>query len=288
MSGIVKGLEPGEKTHFEKQVALTSMNKYFSGASLYGDDFCLSEIQAWYEDEKEGYADLGARDSSSYEYGYHALNQRHGFRYVPRVSFQKVLGFGSAYGEEFRPIADRIEQLVIVDPSDAFVRKQVHGIPTIYVKPTIEGRLPFSDQDFDLVSCLGVLHHIPNVSFVLGELYRCLKPGGFALLREPVVSMGDWRQPRRGLTKRERGIPDHLFDSISAKVGFRCVSKRYCVFPVVPRICKLVFGQPAYNSAVATFLDDWLSAVTRWNLTYHATNPLKKFRPTAVYQVMMR
>jgi hypothetical protein len=77
------------------------MEKYFTGTTLYGDDFSLSEIQEWYEDEKEGYANLGARDSSSYQYVYF-LNQHHGFGHLPRVSFPRALGFGSAYGDEFR------------------------------------------------------------------------------------------------------------------------------------------------------------------------------------------
>jgi ubiquinone/menaquinone biosynthesis C-methylase UbiE len=53
------------------------------------------------------------------------------------------------------------------------------------VKPSTDGALPFPDASFDLVTCLGVLHHIPKVSFALCELYRCLTPGGFALVREP-------------------------------------------------------------------------------------------------------
>src|SRR5262245_62041286 len=264
------------------------MDKYFSGASLYGDDFCFSEIQAWYEDEREGYANLGARDSSCYQYGYHFLNEHHGFHHLPPMTFQKVLGLGSAYGDEFRPIAKRIQRLVIVDPSDAFVRTQVHGIPTTYLKPAIDGCLPFDDQEFDLVTCLDVLHHIPNVSYVVSELYRCLRKAGFAILREPVVSMGDWRKPRRGLTKRERGIPDQLFDRMIERVGFKLSSKSYCMFPLVPRLWNTIFRRAAYNSAIATYLDEWLSLATKWNLTYHATNPLRKLRPTVVYHVLTR
>ena len=86
-------------------------------------------------------------------------------------------------------------------PSDAFTRQRVFGVPCHYVKPVESGNLPFDDACFDLLTCFGVLHHIPNVSHVVGELARCLKPGGYALMREPVISMGDWRQPRAGLTR---------------------------------------------------------------------------------------
>jgi SAM-dependent methyltransferase len=264
-----------------------NLQVYLSGENLYGDDFALSQIQAWYEDEKEGYADLGARDAENYRYVYHALNIRHGFRHLPHRRFDSALGFGSAYGNEFEPIADRIAHLTIVDPSDAFVREIIHGIPATYVKPQLSGTLPFGNDAFDLVTCLGVLHHIPNVSYVLGELYRCLKPGGYALIREPITSMGDWSKPRRGLTKRERGIPDHLMKSMIAQLGFNTLSRSYCMFPAVPGLYN-VFGASAYNSRLATRLDEWLAWGMKWNLTYHARSVLKKFRPGAVFQVLTK
>ncbi len=35
---------------------------YLSGERLYGDDFTIEEIQKWFADEAEGYADLGAKE----------------------------------------------------------------------------------------------------------------------------------------------------------------------------------------------------------------------------------
>ncbi len=34
--------------------------EYFNGNKLFGDDLSPDEIRAWYDDEKEAYADLGA------------------------------------------------------------------------------------------------------------------------------------------------------------------------------------------------------------------------------------
>jgi SAM-dependent methyltransferase len=39
-------------------------------------------------------------------------------------------------------------------------------------------RLPFRDGTFDLVCAVATLHLVPDPSDVLGEMYRCLKPGG--------------------------------------------------------------------------------------------------------------
>ena len=261
--------------------------KYLAGAALYGDDFDQREIAAWYRDEKEGYADLRPRKPGGYRYTYHALNARHGFRYLPDRTFHRVLGLGSAYGGEFQPIAHRIEHLTIVDPSDSCIQSVVHGVSVDYVKPEASGDLRFSDDSFELITCLGVLHHIPNVSHIVRELFRCLQPGGFALLREPVVSMGDWTRPRRGLTRRERGIPLHLFRRICKTAGFEVVNENLCVFPLIPRLWKWM-GHPAYNDPIATALDSALCTAFRWNLHYHRTHPLQKFSPTTVYSVLTK
>jgi SAM-dependent methyltransferase len=42
--------------------------------------------------------------------------------------------------------------------------------------------IPFADESFDFVMCLGVLHHIPNTQQALNDLICKLKQGGFALL----------------------------------------------------------------------------------------------------------
>jgi ubiquinone/menaquinone biosynthesis C-methylase UbiE len=40
--------------------------------------------------------------------------------------------------------------------------------------------LPFTDNEFDAIYSWGVLHHTPNTQKAVEEVYRVLKPGGFA------------------------------------------------------------------------------------------------------------
>ena len=47
------------------------MSIYFSGEKLYGDDFTLNQIEEWYKDEQEGFANLGPKDRQNYRYGWH-------------------------------------------------------------------------------------------------------------------------------------------------------------------------------------------------------------------------
>ena len=263
---------------------MDNIDIYLEGKLLYGDDFSASQIAEWYADEKEGYADLGAKDAATYKYGYHAWNTYHAYRHLRSEAFPHVMGFGSAYGDELLPIISKIGKITIVD-THSFVRESVHGVPARYIKPTPNGSLPLEDDAFDLITRLGVLHHIANVSFVVSELARTLKPGGYIVVREPIVSMGDWRKPRRGSTKRERGIPIHLLDTIVRDSGLVVNRKSLCAFPLTPRMFRML-RSGVYNSSIATKVDALLSAAFAWNVNYHARNALQRLRPTSVFLIL--
>jgi SAM-dependent methyltransferase len=265
------------------------IERAFAGESIYGDDFTPDEILAWFKDEAEAYADLGAKDAGSYRYRYHAMNRLHGYGLLPRRRFARALGFGSAYGDELKPVIDRIDEVTIVDPSDAFVRTEVGGRPARWVKPRPNGVLDFPDETFDLLTCFGVLHHIPNVSRVLGEFHRVLAPGGLALIREPITSMGDWRRPRPGLTRRERGLPSKAFREAILRSGFGVRSMRRIGFgPLIWALGRL--GVNPYSSATLTRIDHLLAGLSTWNDRYHARpgKSLDRVRPTVVFAVLER
>lgn len=264
-----------------------TIDEFFSGKILRGDNFTISEIEEWYRSEQEGYANLGAKNIQDYTYGYHELNKFHGFNHLPKKTYGSALGIGSAYGDEFAPLVGRIEKIVVLDPSTAFIRDEIHGIPCQYQKPSIDGTIPFVENTFDLALSFGSLHHIPNVTYVINEIHRCLVPGGYALIREPIVSMGDWRLPRTGLTKNERGIPFPVFIDIIKSSGFQVVRESKCIFPIVPRVAKL-FNIGAFCSSKLTFVDSWACRLFNWNLRYHARTSFQKLRPTCAFFVLRK
>lgn len=264
------------------------MEIYFSGKKLYGNDFNQDQIDTWFAEEAEGYFNLTqSSGGGTYTYGYHALNRRHGFSKLPQKRFSHVLGVGSAYGEELVPILAHSDRVSILEPSDGFKSTVLNGVPVSYVKPVASGDMPFDSNSLDLITCLGVLHHIPNVSKVVNEFYRVLKPGAYALVREPIISMGDWRKPRSGLTKRERGIPLPVMREFLEQAGFRVVSERKCMFALTSRLRYVVSGS-VFNNAAVVALDAMLSALPIWPGVYHARNSLQKLRPTAVYYVLQK
>jgi SAM-dependent methyltransferase len=262
-------------------------DRYFTGSELYGDSFSAEEIIQWFSDEEEGHASLWATRRKQVGYEYHALNAIHCFQYLGAPRYSHVLSVGGATGDELYPLLPRIDCITILEPSSAYVDQDIQGIPVRYVRPHPSGIMPFREQEFDLITCFGCLHHVPNVTMVIREMVRCLIPGGTLLMREPIVSMGDWRAPRVGLTKHERGIPLGVFRSIINSTGAHIVRESLGGFPLTPRLRILLRKQP-YNSYVAVSLDKMLSGGFAWNYRYHPVTAFQKLTPSLVSYVLQK
>src|ERR1700748_2682797 len=265
-------------------------NKYLQGEAIYGDDFDIDQIQQWYDEETEAYANLGSKDAEEYVYGYHALNTLHGFKYIEGQHFENVLGLGAAWGHEFFPIVDKITNLHIVEPSDNLRSDKLGDLIPQYKKPSVSGELPYPDNLFDLVTCSGTIHHTPNVSFILSELHRVMKPGGYLLLREPIISMGDWTKPRKGLTRNERGVPLKIFRKIFKDLRMEVVHEGFCfcMTAFFQRIWGKVAKKPIFTYKSYVLLDKYLSKLFAWNLHYHATGKLQRIAPQSVFYVLKK
>jgi len=259
--------------------------RYFDGTELYGDDFDRNEIARWFEDEKGAFVEL--KRGERYTYPDRALNVRYGFRFLPNRRFSRVLGFGSAYGDEFEPILARIDSITVVEPSDYYAHPDLNGVPMRYVAPGIDGSLPFPDDHFDLATCLGVLHHLPRVTRVVRELFRCLKPGAYLLTREPIISMGDWRRPRPGTTKRERGIPLGIFRRIITDAGFAIVHEQRCCSSIVAKVSTLI-NRPVYSSMPVVFLDEILCSLLPRKTKYHPTSVIAKLMAMNIFYILQK
>lgn len=268
------------------------MKKYFDGTELYGDDFNLEQISKWYQEEEEGYANLESRELKLLHEGiylYENINKIHGFKYLEKGrTYKNVLGIGSATGHEFLPILDQIENIYILEPSDKLQGYKIGGKEIKYIKPEVNGNIMFSDNYFDLVTCFGVMHHIPNASHVLKEIYRILNYSGIFLLREPIVSMGDWRIPRNGLTKNERGLPKEFLREKIEALDLKVISKNYCftLSSFLSKLTKKLLSKPIYAYKGYVYFDKILSSMLKWNIKYHTTNRFRRIFPQSVYYVL--
>ncbi|OAV71616.1 hypothetical protein Barb4_00539 [Bacteroidales bacterium Barb4] len=264
------------------------MEKFFTGKYLYGDDFSENQIVQWFNEEEEAYADLYGKNVKQMTYNAHDLNILYGYKYLNNCDcFNKVLGLGSSWGYEFLPIIKKINELTIVEASSQTVSTRLGNIIPIYEKPQIDGRLKFSDNTFDLITCFATLHHIPNVSFVLSELFRVLKPGGYMLLNEPINSMGDWRDKRLRLTKNERGIPDEYLSLIIKKSPIEVVQKHY--HSCMTSFFRRCFNQTRFfDTKIYLFIDKYLSMLMRFNIHYHPKNKLQRISPASLFYVLRK
>jgi len=260
-----------------------SFEKYSDGKTLCGDDLSSDQIEAWFRDEAEAYYRL-PEDREPGLYAYHARNWWHGFRHLPSLAFEHVLCLGGAFGDEIQPVLGGSKMITILEPAGEFRNPKFE-----YVKPNANGRMPFADDTFDLVTCFGVLHHIPNVSAVLREMARCTKLGGWQLICEPTHSMGNWDHPRRLLTPHERGIPRTIIRRIVADAGLQIVRERRCMFSLISRLERFFpKKQFVFNKKWVTTLDDFLSNLPVWSERYHATRLVHKLRPSALFLVLRK
>ncbi len=265
------------------------MDKYFKGFELYGDAFNDNEIAQWYKDEEEAYANLGSGNKDAYIYGYDKYNEIHGYNKIRRELGQnlKCMGLGSAYGYEFLPIKGHISSITVIDPSEQFKVDNIEGLPIKYVKPTVKGTMSFSSDSFDLITSFGTLHHIPNVSYLISEMARVLRPGGYMLIREPIISMGDWTKKRNGLTARERGIPFKLMKTFIETNNLEILNYSFCFSPISSRIWKIT-GTSVIGKAWFIILDRFLSTLFSFRLIYHRTKKIDHLGPTNVFWVLKK
>ncbi len=265
-----------------------------AGRRLYGDKFSRDQIQQWYETEVTGYFDLLSNhykitnEDNQYEYEYDALNRFHAVGRLLNLQFDTCLALGCASGEDIAPLAAVVRRFVAIEPAEKWWREDIGGKPATYMKPSVVGDLPLEAGTVDLATSFGVLHHIPNVSHVVGEIARVLVPGGLFVLREPICSMGDWRKARPGLTANERGLPLEWFDELARTSGFKVVARRTCMFNPLSAIFKQLGIATPFSIMPIVVLDWLLCQILQWNVHYWRENFLKKLAPSSAFWILER
>lgn len=106
----------------------------------------------------------------------------HAFAQFTRWSGKRVLEVGVGMGTDFLQFGRARVDAYGIDLSPrsaALTRKrlQLYGLSGHVLLADAE-RLPFPDDQFDLVYSFGVLHHTPDPPRAIAEIYRVLKPCG--------------------------------------------------------------------------------------------------------------
>ena len=208
------------------------------------------------------------------------LSDYHGFRHLPSgARFDRVLAFGGGDGEEILPVIDRAKQVTVVDASGLPLHPALAERGARISGPTMNGLMAEEpDGAYDLITCLGVLTYLPDPIATFAELRRCLAPGGWLLLREPIVAMNLEQPEQAGLGRHGRGIPLAIFDDL-VRQGFAVCYRALCTVPLTR-----YFVPNSPNNPRAVRVDAALARLLAWNVTYRATRPWHHLRPkTAAY-----
>lgn len=260
--------------------------EYRSGQVLYGNDLTGEGLERWFEEERSGYRDLAELDrSQSDRFPFAALNHIQAAPLRGR-RYRTCLALGPAAGHDLLALGLEIERIVAIEPAREWWSDAIGGIPAEFRMPATDGTIGLPDSSVDLVVCLGVLHHIPNVEYVVSEMARVLEPGGRIIVREPVHSMGDWTRPRRGLTRHERGIPADMMVRFLTATGIRIDRRGYNGCGVTQILGRFGFLPNAYRPVV--LLDMALCRLLTWNDRYWRPRLFDKVAPGAALYIGTR
>ena len=95
-----------------------------------------------------------------------------------------VLDLGCGSGRWTKFIANKVRLVEALDPSNAIFSayKLNEEEKNVRITQASVSNIPFEDESFDFVVCLGVLHHIPDTQQALVDVVRKIKNGGSILL----------------------------------------------------------------------------------------------------------
>jgi 2-polyprenyl-3-methyl-5-hydroxy-6-metoxy-1,4-benzoquinol methylase len=96
----------------------------------------------------------------------------------------KALDLGCGSGRWTRYLSKRVGHVDAVDPSQAVMHAALRHQDLTNVRWNQAGvdNIPFAPGQFDLVICLGVLHHVPGTAEALAKLAKQVRPGGHLLI----------------------------------------------------------------------------------------------------------
>jgi ubiquinone/menaquinone biosynthesis C-methylase UbiE len=90
------------------------------------------------------------------------------------------------------------------------------------------GTLPFPENQFDAITCIDAINHLPNRPYVIGEWFRILKPGGRLLFTDPITITGP-------LTKEEITVRSSIGFFLFVPVDYDQRVLQECGFKVLLR-----------------------------------------------------
>jgi ubiquinone/menaquinone biosynthesis C-methylase UbiE len=189
----------------------------------------------------EGHLNVATYDARRYEgpgneYKQRVMSNAYN-RLAGDLSGKKVLDVGCGTGRGVLKFAERAAFTVGADASHdmlSFARSKASPTLEVEFVQAYAQRLPFPDDQFDVVITLNFLHlfDLPTQREMIQELERVTKPGGILVLEFDNALRGVWMGLYRRWFKNEQGsLPWEIRSVLPSKVR---VERVYgAVFPVI-------------------------------------------------------
>lgn len=142
---------------------------------------------------------------------------------VPLSESMDVLDFGCGTGLIASHFARHVRSVTGADTSQGMLQvlhdKGLHNVKRTHLK-----RLDGSDLagEYDLIVSSMTLHHVENISGLLGNFYRVLRPGGSIAIADLDKEGGLFHDNHDGVF--HHGFEREQFKQFLAKAGFSAVS----------------------------------------------------------------
>lgn len=155
------------------------------------------------------------------------------FAEFPRFKGKKTLEIGVGLGADHQQLAEAGAILSGVDLTPRAINHTSRRFELLNLKSDLQvadaEKLPFPDNHFDAIYSWGVLHHSPNTEKAIQEVYRVLKPGGFAkiMIYHTYSMVGIMLWIRYGLLKlRPWTSFKEIYDKYLESPGTKAYSKK--------------------------------------------------------------
>lgn len=257
-----------------------------------GNDYSEEEIEKWYRDEEKFHDQFTEGLPGKDWVFYQIFNEGYAFNeYFHPGPDSRVLDFGCAEGRDIELFRSRQTfRLFGIDASETQLQRFREKFKGSEVKKaTHSGKIDFEDDFFDYIVELSTLHHIPNVSYVLSELSRVLKPEGMMIVREPVSFMRPLGKepPKEGLSPRERGISVGFMLREFRRMRMELMGFRLSFStPVMFAVAKFTILEKVPRLVLAA--DKIISRALSSNMHYYRRSIKEKTAPGVAYYIVKK
>lgn len=193
MTGTNDRLEWSPRAHLDEERMTDVSAEYFKdGPPVFGSSAAIHEVHSFWDTEACG-SQFAPQSKGEKEF-YEAYRR---YRYstewhIPQLiastepQGKSVLEIGVGNGADGILFSQSGARYTGVDLTETALRSARKHFELLGLRGTFQienaERLSFPDDSFDIIYAYGVLHHTPNPTRAIQEVYRVLRPGGTALI----------------------------------------------------------------------------------------------------------